>query len=336
MVTKMGKWILLAFVLAAARAEHPLYGERTLLEEAAVIDSDSRAVDQSYFLPRDTIPFHYFIQLTTHIHANVRTFRATTEIYFTVVQPTSKITMHLQELEIQLTELYRIPDNFGDPVKIGSPRVAIDTKIEHVTFTTESVLPIGRYYLKVSYTGSMRNYQSGYLVSSYRDDSDTINYVGSTHFQATLARRVFPCYDEPDLKATIALWITHHNTYTAIANMPVDSIYSDPNNADYRVTKFRNTPKMSTYLLAFAVTNFEGRYNGRQQVFARPNAIKDTGLALEAGSKILEALDQHTGVPYYDYMPKMSQIAVPDRGTGAMENWGLVTYGYVRQTIILD
>ncbi|XP_001849884.2 aminopeptidase N [Culex quinquefasciatus] len=319
---------LLALVLAVVGADHPIY-ERTSLKEAGVsqIDSDTREVDQSYFLPRDTIPFHYFIQLTTNIHANVRTFRATTEIYFNVVNPTSKITMHLQELDIQLTELYRIPDNFGDPVKIGSPRVEIDTKIEHVVFKTESELPIGRYYLKVTYTGTMRNYQSGYLVSSYRDDSDVVNYVGSTHFQATLARRVFPCYDEPDLKATISLWITHHKTYSAIANMPIDSGNPDPNNAEYVVTKFRISPKMSTYLLAFAVTNFEGRYNGKMQVFARSNAIQDTGLALQAGAKILEALDQHTGVPYYDYMPKMTQIAVPDRGTGAMENWGLVTYG---------
>lgn len=323
----------LALVLAVVGADHPIY-ERTSLEEAGVsqMDSDTREVDQSYFLPRDTIPFHYFIQLTTNIHANVRTFRATTEIYFNVVNPTSKITMHLQELDIQLTELYRIPDNFGDPVKIGSPRVEIDTKIEHVVFKTESELPIGRYYLKVTYTGSMRNYQSGYLVSSYRDDSDVVNYVGSTHFQATLARRVFPCYDEPDLKATISLWITHHKTYSAIANMPIDSGNPDPNNGDYLVTKFRISPKMSTYLLAFAVTNFEGRYNGKMQVFARSNAIQDTGLALQAGAKILEALDQNTGVPYYDYMPKMTQIAVPDRGTGAMENWGLVTYGYDRQS----
>ncbi|XP_055602735.1 LOW QUALITY PROTEIN: aminopeptidase N-like [Uranotaenia lowii] len=286
----------------------------------------TRDIDSSYFLPRNTIPYHYFIHLRTQIHENIRTFRATTEVYFEVIEPSYTVTMHVQELDISSVELYRVPTS-GSAQLIESPTFTIDQRIEHITFTCTNQLQQGKYFLKVTYTGSMRNYQSGYLVSSYRNDANEVKYVGSTHFQATLARRVFPCYDEPDLKATIELWITHHKSYSATANTFLDSGGFDPEDSDYIISKFRKTPKMSTYLLAFAVTDFTIRSKNRQQVVVRKNAVNDALYALDAGDKILTALDQHIGVIYSDFMPRLTQIAIPDRGTGAMENWGLVTYG---------
>ncbi|XP_058825933.1 aminopeptidase N-like [Topomyia yanbarensis] len=285
----------------------------------------SREIDQSYFLPRNTVPSHYFIQLFTDVHKNDRTFQATTEIYFDVLEPTSTVTMHLQDLDIQSTELFKI-NGLAAPLLIDNPKFTIDTRIEHVVFLSKAELSIGKYILKVTYSGAMLNYQSGYLISTYRNNANEVNYVGSTHFQATLARRVFPCYDEPDLKTTFTLWITYDKNYNAVSNMLIASIYPAADES-YLVTKFRTTPKMSTYLLAFAVTNFVARSDGRHQILVRPNAIDDSALALEAGTKILDTLDKYTGLPYYDYMPKMTQIAIPDRGTGAMENWGLVAYG---------
>ncbi|XP_058455516.1 aminopeptidase N-like [Malaya genurostris] len=286
----------------------------------------SREIDETYFLPRKTVPFHYFIQLTTNVHKNDLTFQATTEIYFDVLEPTSEVTMNIQDLEIESTELSKIV-GLTAPQVIDNPQFTIDTRIEHVVFLCKTELAVGRYILKVTYSGTMRNYQSGYLVSSYRDDTKKVVYVGSTHFQATLARRVFPCYDEPDMKATFTLWITHDANYDAVSNMVIDSVQSDSKDPSYHLTKFRKTPKMSTYLLAFAVTNFKSRSKGMHQVLVRPNAFEDSALALEVGVDILEALDEHTGLPYSDSMGKMTQIAIPDRGTGAMENWGLVTYG---------
>uniref|UniRef100_A0A182K423 Aminopeptidase N n=1 Tax=Anopheles christyi TaxID=43041 RepID=A0A182K423_9DIPT len=284
-------------------------------------------VDNSYFLPNTTIPTHYSISLRTDIHNDVRTFSANTFIYLTVLQPTDQIVMHVQELTIESIALYRISSIGGNAVWIDSPTYTIDIVREHILFRSAGTLPIGSYALEVAYTGTMRNYQSGYLVSRYRDDTNQWRSVGTTHFQATLARRVFPCYDEPALKATFDLTITHHRTYTAIANMPLAGNDIDPTNREYLVSRFERTPLMSTYLLAFAVTDFKTLRNGPHEIVVRANAQDDATYALAIGATIVERLGSYLTISYYDHMPKLTSIAVPDRGTGAMENWGLVTYG---------
>ncbi|XP_001658979.2 aminopeptidase N isoform X1 [Aedes aegypti] len=318
-------YFLSVVLTSGVRAKGPIVEVASASEQ---LDLNTRELDTSFFLPRNkTIPYHYFIHLKSHVQNNDPVFEGTVDIYFEVVEPTKDIVMHLQELDIVSTELSRIPNGLGVPVKIDNPQYSIDTKTELVTFTSQADLPLGKYILNVAYTGTMRRYQSGFFISSYRDESNKVHYVGSSHFQATLARRVFPCFDEPDLKATFKLWITHHGTYNAVANTYVDTIYADSEDPEYRVTQFRTTPRMSTYLLAFAVTDFVAKTDNRQQVLVRPEAFGQVDVTLTAGSKIIAAMDAHTGVAYHDYMDKLSHIAVPDRGTGAMENWGLVTYG---------
>uniref|UniRef100_A0A8W7P1I4 Aminopeptidase n=1 Tax=Anopheles coluzzii TaxID=1518534 RepID=A0A8W7P1I4_ANOCL len=310
-------------------AETPLPDQDDVLYHAASVSSiaATRDVDSTYFLPNTTVPTHYSISLRTDIHNDVRTFSAITRIYLTVLAPTDLIVMHVQELNIASVALYRIASTGGNEIWIDSPTYMIDIVREHVTFRTAGMLPLGNYALEVAYTGSMRNYQSGYLVSRYRNEANEWRSVGTTHFQATLARRVFPCYDEPALKATFDLKITHHRAYTAIANMPLAGTEIDPNNREYLVSRFERTPLMSTYLLAFAVTDFKTLRNGQHEIVVRSNAQDDAMYALTVGSTILERLGSYLELSYYDYMPKMTSIAVPDRGTGAMENWGLVTYG---------
>ncbi|XP_053667645.1 aminopeptidase N-like [Anopheles marshallii] len=284
-------------------------------------------VDGTYFLPNTSIPTHYAISLRTDIHNDVRTFSATTKIYLTVLEDTEWVVMHVQELNIETVSLYRVPSTGGNPIWVDEPTFTIDIVKEHILFRTLGSFRTGDYMLEVTYGGSMRNYQSGYLVSRYRDEEDQWRSVGTTHFQATLARRVFPCYDEPALKATFDLTITHHRDYRAIANMPLRNSGIDPNNREYLVSTFERTPKMSTYLLAFAVTDFVTVGDAAHNVVVRSNAREDAAYASTVGATILARMGDYLEISYYDHMPKLTSIAVPDRGTGAMENWGLVTYG---------
>uniref|UniRef100_A0A182JCK4 Aminopeptidase n=1 Tax=Anopheles atroparvus TaxID=41427 RepID=A0A182JCK4_ANOAO len=335
--TRSGRCFLLAVVFqlflssfASARLG-PLPDEVIAGDRFREVEQDGvvpvQEVDRTYFLPNNSIPTHYSISLRTDIHNDVRTFDATTWVYLTVVEQTDRLTLHVQELSIKEVTLYRIPNSGGTPIQIDRPTYTINIVTEHIVFRSASQLPLGDYALQVSYSGSMRNYQSGYLISRYRDSEGLWRSVGTTHFQATLARRVLPCYDEPALKATFDLEITHHRTYSAIANMPRKSLGVDPTNRDYLVTSFERTPRMSTYLLAFAVTDFVKKGNSLHEVIVRSNAEADADYAVEVGASILERLGMYLDLSYYDYMPKMTSIAVPDRGTGAMENWGLVTYG---------
>ncbi|XP_065095358.1 aminopeptidase N-like [Ochlerotatus camptorhynchus] len=167
----------------------------------------------------------------------------------------------------------------------------------------------------------------GFLRKSYRNGDNDRRYLAATHFEPTGARMVFPCYDEPAFRTTFSVSITHHSSYNAVSNMPQNgSVVVDLKDPSFVTTSFMTSLNMSTYLLAFVVSDFETRYSGQQQIHAKPNAIDDTEFALDSGVLILQKLSEYTGISYYDYQPKMAQIAVPEWFSGAMENWGLVTY----------
>uniref|UniRef100_A0A182QV74 Aminopeptidase n=1 Tax=Anopheles farauti TaxID=69004 RepID=A0A182QV74_9DIPT len=335
MVFTIGKIFSLLLLVAASstlsvfgqRPAHPEWSDR---EFAPVLDAfgpRDDLIDQSYRLPTDTIPTHYTIQLHTDLHTGNRAFRGLVDVHFDVVVPTDAITLHNRGLIIVSAALFTKEDD-GLLVEAGFPHHELDARTEQLTFHPGRVLPIGSYLLTIEYTGLLEtSSNSGFFLKSYVNDDGVRRYVGTTQFESTNARMAFPCYDEPLLKATYTLWITHSGEYNAVSNMPVEDIVPAADHDGYVTTKFGTTPKMSTYLLAFGVSDFVAIEDGQQQVYARPNAIHEAEFALEAGVKVLNALNAYTDVSYYDYMPKLSQMAIPDRGSGAMENWGLVKYG---------
>lgn len=316
---------LCTLVVTAVVAENPIWRkvEGDLEPEAEAEIAPFQEVDESYRLPSVTVPTHYNLHLRTAIHRNDRTFQGTVEIDINVLEATNKITIHNRNLAIQKVTVYR------DGVEQEVPPFETDPRTEHLTITCSQLLTIGSYMVKVEFEGRLQNNNNqGFFASSYLDDDGKRRYLASSKFEPTHARSAFPCYDEPKLKATFTLSITHSKDYHAVANMPQDGelepVQDDP---DFVTTHFRKSTRMSTYLLAFAVSDFEIRTSGYQTVYARYNVFEETEYPLQAGVDILNALSAYTGVEYTDHMPKMTQIAIPDRGTGAMENWGLVAYG---------
>lgn len=150
-------------------------------------------------------------------------------------------------------------------------------------------------------------------------------WLATTQFEPTSARRAFPCYDEPALKATFDVGIKHAPEYHALSNMPITQSYTDTTDG-YLWTLFEVTPLMSTYLLAFVVSDFSAIKNSDESynVWSRPNNINEAQYAFDIGSVELAELEDFTNITYT--LPKMDQIAIPDFSAGAMENWGLVTY----------
>lgn len=149
-------------------------------------------------------------------------------------------------------------------------------------------------------------------------------WLASTHFEPIGARRAFPCLDEPKYKATFEVTIIHPDSYTAISNGKSNTPVSA--GSGLKLTTFQKTPEMSTYLLAFVVSDFKNKANKDNNfiVHARANAVQHADLAVEKGEKLLKALEEYTGVKFE--IPKMDQAAIPDFAAGAMENWGLVLY----------
>ena len=153
------------------------------------------------------------------------------------------------------------------------------------------------------------------------------SYAVTTQFEPNKARKAFPCIDEPDAKATFNITIVSHASLTIIGNgkeMITETIHKD-----WKRVRFERTPKMSTYLVAFFVGDFdflEGhtRNRVRVRVYASKGRREDSKFALKNAIKILEFLQAHFEINYM--MKKIDHVAIPDHGAGAMENYGLLMY----------
>eukprot|EP01034_Spumella_vulgaris_P022812 gene22812-28982_t len=157
--------------------------------------------------------------------------------------------------------------------------------------------------------------------------------MASTQFESLDARRAFPCWDEPAVKATFAITMIIPSHLTALSNMPELSTTHLPGNK--KKVLFDTTPKMSTYLVAFAVGEFDFvqgiTKNGvNLRVFSPPGRAEQGKFALDVGIRSLDFFDGYFQVPYP--LPKLDMICITEFACGAMENWGLVTY---RETALM-
>jgi aminopeptidase N len=161
----------------------------------------------------------------------------------------------------------------------------------------------------------------------------------STQFEACDARRAIPCFDEPNRKATFDFEIEVPKGLVALSNMPLKA-ERPGNRPELNFISFERTPVMSTYLLAWAVGDFEyvearteRKYNGKSipvRVYTTRGLKEQARFALECAHRIV---DYFSGVFGIDYpLPKSDLLAVHEFAMGAMENWGLVTY---RTTAVL-
>ena len=157
--------------------------------------------------------------------------------------------------------------------------------------------------------------------------------MASTQFEALDARRAFPCWDEPAMKAIFTISMIIPEDLTAVANMPETSCSLLPNNLK-KIT-FEKTPIMSTYLVAFAVGRFDYLQSKTKngvvfRVYCQPGKIEFARFALDTGVRCLQFLDDYFEIPYP--LPKCDMMSITEFAAGAMENWGLITY---RESAIL-
>ena len=165
------------------------------------------------------------------------------------------------------------------------------------------------------------------------------HYMFSTQFEACDARRAFPCFDEPNLKASFEFAIEIPDDLVALSNMPEKSV-TKGKKPGTKVVSFDRTPKMSTYLAAWAVGDFEyveahteRKYNGKNmpvRVYTTRGLKEQGRFALEHAHKTVDYFSEIFGIDYP--LPKSDLLAVHEFAMGAMENWGLVTY---RTTAVL-
>ncbi len=237
-------------------------------------------------------------------------------------RPTSKISIHAAELKIKSCHIVH-----GDSKTRAKTR--LDEKSEQLHITTGSPVR-GRFVLEIDFAGVLNDRLLGFYRSQYKVGSKT-KYMATTQFEAADARRAFPCWDEPQAKATFDIAITAESNYMAVSNMPAVSRRKLGRKTRHR---FDTTPVMSTYLVYLGVGEFEyisGR-SGRTSVrviTTRGNKAHGR-FSLDLAKRLLASYEKYFGIKYP--LPKLDLLAIPDFAAGAMENWGAITF---RETILL-
>ncbi|XP_015606016.1 aminopeptidase N [Cephus cinctus] len=278
--------------------------------------------DIDYRLPNNSIPISYKVALIPHLTVGNFKFDGEISIDLQVVEATSSLTLHTNDLTIDENATSLTGKNTVQTISNHT----YDLTRHFLMINTATVLAPGNYTLNIKYIGNLNNAMRGFYRSSYINDNGETVWLGTTQFEPTHARQAFPCYDEPALKATFDISIKHSVNYTAISNMPVLRQSEVNATEDTIWTYFETTPIMSTYLVAFIVSDYGyiSNVNQTYRVWVRKNALAYAQYAYDIGLVELDLMENYTGVAYN--LPKMDQAGIPDFSAGAMENWGLVTY----------
>ena len=219
---------------------------------------------------------------------------------------------------------------------LEASKIEISTETEVATLSFASQLQVGVGELQLSFTGILNDKMKGFYRSKYHNsETNEDRYAAVTQFDPTDARRAFPCWDEPSLKATFETTLIVPKNLVALSNMNIINESSYKDDAAWRDVKFAKTPIMSTYLVAFIVGEFDyvetkSSDNVMVRVYTPVNKKEQGLFALEVAAKALPFYKDYFKIAYP--LPKMDLIAIPDFAFSAMENWGLVTY---RETCLL-
>lgn len=180
---------------------------------------------ETFRLPNDTRALTYDVSIRTWIDEGNLTFTGNVRIGIVAEQSTNIITLHHRELTIEDVTLL---SETGDPIEIGTP--SYDEEFEFYTIPVSTNLTAGNAYtIVINFRGTMvDSIWSGYYAIRYINSEGNVVYYGSTQFEATSARRVFPCYDEIGRKSLFTIRITHAPAYSAISNMPTISENPSP------------------------------------------------------------------------------------------------------------
>nr|MDQ3757135.1 M1 family metallopeptidase [Actinomycetota bacterium] len=281
--------------------------------------------DAPYRLPRTVEPRRYELTLTPDIAAG--TFAGEARVEVTVHEPTAEIVLNALELDVLTAEVV------ADDGRAVGGTASVDEEQERVAVALEAPIEPGTWFLHLTFTGTINEKLRGWYRSTYTDDDGTEHVIATTQLEPTDARRVFPCWDEPDRKAAFSITLIVDDDLLAVSNGPVAEEEALGNGK--RQVRFADTMPMSTYLVALVVgplvATVPHDVDGTPvRVVCRPGAEHLGEFAVELAAHSLRYFADYFDVPYP--ADKLDLIGLPDFAMGAMENLGAVTF---RESLLL-
>uniref|UniRef100_A0A8C5NL72 Aminopeptidase n=1 Tax=Junco hyemalis TaxID=40217 RepID=A0A8C5NL72_JUNHY len=287
---------------------------------------------REFRLPTYVKPVHYDLEIKPEMEQD--TYSGTVSISIVLEKPTSSLWLHLRDTKV--TEIPTLRKSSGQQIALND---CFEYKPqEYIVMKAAAELPVtgenDPYVLTLKFQGWLNGSLVGFYRTTYTENGQ-IKSIAATDHEPTDARKSFPCFDEPNKKATYTISIIHPDVYQALSNMPVEVTKSESFGDGWNRTTFKKSVPMSTYLVCFAVHQFtwveRTSASGKPlRVYAQPQQIHTAEYAANVTKTVFDFFEEYFNLNYS--LPKLDKIAIPDFGTGAMENWGLITY---RETNLL-
>lgn len=274
-------------------------------------------------LPNSVRPTKYQLTITPNL-ADF-SFTGTETINIEISKPTRVLTLHSADLKIKSAHL-----KIGKDLHLVK-KISFKKQSETVSFHFAKKL-LGKVVLSLQFSGTINDQLRGFYRSRYTHQKKE-KYLATTQFEATDARRAFPCFDEPSHKAVFYLSVVVPRNLKVISNTIETEVKA--HQPGLKIINFAPTPKMSTYLLALIIGEFEHlttktKSGVQVRVHTTPGKKQQAKFALKTTKDALEFLEEYFGIPFP--LPVLDMIAIPDFSSAAMENWGAVTF---RETALL-
>ncbi|KAL3103892.1 hypothetical protein niasHT_022407 [Heterodera trifolii] len=274
---------------------------------------------ESNKLPELAKPSLY--QIFVSLNLNTCKFKGKQTIHLEITKPTNYLKLHLNALDVEKASL-----KLNDGIVFPDLKREIDAKWTQLTVLLPQKIRPQKAELEFVYNGELTTNMKGFYKSTYKDSEGNEMAVASTQFESTYARNAFPCWDEPTYKAQFDITLEVDKDMTALSNMNVTE--EKHTETGTKMVTFARTPFMSTYLVAFAVGNFEyvegkSKTGANVRIYSVPGKKEQGNYALEVVTKSIDFYSE-----WFDFkmpLPKCDVLAMPDFAMGAMENWGLIT-----------
>ncbi|XP_030386994.1 aminopeptidase N [Scaptodrosophila lebanonensis] len=288
-----------------------------------------------YFrLPRAVEPQHYDLRILTHLDDPEKLrFEGSVKIKLNVLEDTKNITLHAKNLTIDGTNIMLRELAASNSTKCID-HIELNTKYEYYIIQLCTELRAGlQHELTIPFEGVLNGNRTGYYKSSYKDvQLNKTHWFSMTQFSPTFARLAFPCFDEPDRKATFRITLGYHKQYRGFTNTPLHKCEPHASLENYVWCEHEKLLRTSTYLVAYAVHNLtnastiisDARNRVEFRSWIRPDAVNQTKYFSQFAPKVFAYIEELCNLSFP--LNKIDQLITQDHKFSAMENWGLVTF----------